>query len=188
MFERLEGKDIVLRKARESDLESIWKNVWSDERIAANMLWLVTTDKDAARERLNRTIRYQKDNPAYFVALNDTDEAIGFCGIRKVDDETWSESGVAIAASHQHKGYGHQMLRLLLELAFEKLGADRFIYSCFSTNKASAALCKSLGFSYLSSKEEIREHDGYKYINDSYTLTRDTYYILKERSGKNDIP
>ncbi len=175
MFDRLEGERIVLRKAQEKDLKPIWKNVWSDGTIASNMLWQVTTDLEAAKERLERTISYQSNNPAYFVVLKDTDEPIGFGGVRPEGEGVYSESGLCIAPKWQHMGYGREMMLLLMDLVFEKLNADRFIYSCFSTNAASRGLCTSLGFTYLSSSPEIREHDGFIYINDSYFLDRDEY-------------
>ncbi len=180
MFDRLEGKRIVLRKARKKDLERIWKNVWSDGTIASNMLWQVTPDLEAARERLEKTISYQSNNPAYFVVLKETDEPIGFGGVHTEGEGVYSESGLCIAPKWQHMGYGREMMLLLMDLVFEKLNADRFIYSCFSTNTASRALCTSLGFTYLSSSPGIREHDGFRYVSGSYFMDRDTYRNKRE--------
>ena len=68
-MESLITENLILRKAKLTDLELIWKNVWSDEQIAENMLWKVTKTREEAVERLNRTIKYQADNYAYFVCL-----------------------------------------------------------------------------------------------------------------------
>ena len=38
-FEVLETERVVLRKAKESDLEAIYKNVWSRDELAEKMLW-----------------------------------------------------------------------------------------------------------------------------------------------------
>ena len=56
MIERLETPRLVLRKAQESDLEVIWRDVWRDEALARRMLWAPTPTLEAARERMARTL------------------------------------------------------------------------------------------------------------------------------------
>ena len=76
MYEVLEGENIRLRKAREEDYQSMLKHVWSDEAVYRWMLYQPTlTEKDAI-ERCRRSMEFQKDHYAYFVALKDTDEAL----------------------------------------------------------------------------------------------------------------
>lgn len=81
--ERLVGKNIVLRKAKESDYKMMLENVWSNKEVYEKMLFKPTFSLEDAFERCQRSIEFQKNNYAYFVALKDTDEPIGFCGIRK---------------------------------------------------------------------------------------------------------
>lgn len=57
-MERLTTENLVLRKAKVTDLNKIWKNVWSDEKIAETMLCEPTKEYEAAVDRLNRTIKY----------------------------------------------------------------------------------------------------------------------------------
>lgn len=85
--ERIETPRLVLRKAAPSDLYAIWNNIWRQESIARTMFWQTTSTEEEARERLERTIRYQSLHPAYFVCLKETDEAIGFAGIREREPE-----------------------------------------------------------------------------------------------------
>lgn len=79
----IETKHLILRKAKFEDLNSIWKNIWSDKRIAENMLWEVTTSLEEAKKRMERTIKYQSEHYAYFVCLKTNDKAIGFCGVNE---------------------------------------------------------------------------------------------------------
>ena len=67
MINKIETDRLVLRKAKISDLDNIYNNVWSDSSIADNMLWKVTENKEKAEDRLNRTIKYQKDHYSYFI-------------------------------------------------------------------------------------------------------------------------
>ena len=78
MINSLVGEHIILRKAKPSDYNSMLKNIWSDEEVYKWMLFKPTLTIDDAIDRTNRSIEFQKDHYAYFVALKDTDEAIGY--------------------------------------------------------------------------------------------------------------
>ena len=65
MIEKILMEDLVLRKAEDSDLDDIFRNIWSDEKIAETMLWKVTRTREEALERMERTKAYQSDNDAF---------------------------------------------------------------------------------------------------------------------------
>ncbi len=172
MIDRVETPRLILRKAADADLDAVWRNVWSDEALAEMMLWTPTPTREEAVKRLERTKAYQAENCGYFVCLKDTDEPVGFCGIREISPGEWDETGLCIARKYQGQGYGKEMLRALIDLAFRELGGSRFHYSCFHGNAASAALCRSCGFVYTHSEPARRERDGYEYLCDHYVLER----------------
>lgn len=175
MFDYLEGKNIILRKANQNDLENIFNNVWSDENIAKYMFWKPTKTYEDAVDRLNRTIEFQKIYHAYFVVLKDTDEAIGFSGVYEVEKGVYAESGLCIATKYQGMGYGKELLSLLLNLAFNKLNADKFIYECMNDNIKSKRLCLSFGFKYTHSKLEVRKYDNKEFNCNYYELNKEDY-------------
>lgn len=55
-MERLTTENLVLRKAKVTDLNKIWKNVWNDEKIAETMLWEPTKEYEAAVDRLKELL------------------------------------------------------------------------------------------------------------------------------------
>ena len=167
-FERLETARLVLRKAEGRDLDAIWKNVWRDAALAGTMLWAPTPAREAARERLARTVAYQADNYGYFVCMKDTDEPIGFAGVRETGPRTFEETGICIARARQNLGLGKETLSALVVLVFDGLGGHRFLYSCFHDNRASSALCQACGFRYLRSEDKTRDRDGMQYVCDIY--------------------
>ena len=171
-YNRLETARLVLRKARKSDLEAIWHNVWSDAEVAQTMLWQPTLTREEALRRMERTISMQSLHFTYFVCLKSTDEPIGFGGIREVAPGVFDELGLCIARAHQRMGYGKEMLEALVSLAFDKLGGHTFLYSCFRENTPSANLCKSLGFQYTHTDTATRGWDGYQYTCDHFELKR----------------
>ena len=170
---RIETPRLVLRKARMGDLEHIWQNVWQDDSLAESMLWTPTHTREEAKSRMERTLRYQAEFAAYFVCLKDTDEPIGFAGVRETEPGVYEETGICVAAKCQGMGYGKEVVAALKKLVFEGLGGKRFIYACFSSNERSKGLCLSQGFRYLSSDEIVRERDGRKFQVDHYFIDRE---------------
>lgn len=175
MLESIETEHLLLRKAREEDLESIWKNIWSQEEIANMMLWEVTSTLEEAKDRMQRTINYQKENYAYFICLKDTDEAIGFTGIQKVFRDIYEDAGLCIAKAYQGRGYAKEAVGALKRLVFEELKGTKLLYGCFHENVASRKVCLAEGFVYSRTQECVREWDQYHYLSDFYYFTKEMY-------------
>ena len=183
------GEHIVLRKAREGDWRSMLRHVWGDEEVYRWMLYQPTHTEAEAMERCRRSILYQKDHPAWFVALKDTDEAIGLCAIKETGPGHYEESGICIGTAFQGKGYGKEIVSLLLELAFGELGAADFRYGYFRDNVKSRKVAESFGFVYDRPEEIIRPWDGALKKIDSCVLTRESYlaHTAAERSCRGSI-
>ena len=173
--ERLEGERLVLRKARMSDLDSIFLRIYSDEALLETMFLDITKTKEEARARLARVIAFQKDKPLFFVALKETDEVIGLGGIKEESDGVYSEAGICIARARQRQGYASEVLSILLRYAFMDCGAKAFAYYCMATNTASKALAKKFGFQYDSVNQETRRRDNRVFDIERHVLSRDVY-------------
>ena len=176
MVKEIITQNLILRKARTDDLYSIWNNIWRDERVAERMYWKPTQSKEEARDRLERSIRFQNDNDAFFICLKETDEAIGMAGIREESEGIYHERGICIAVKCQHRGYGRQVLDALLKIAFEDKKGKVFIYSCLKDNEASRKLALSGGLNYMNEETAIWEKDGSERVIENYIMTADDYY------------
>ena len=181
-MDRIETKNLVLRKARLSDLDAIYENIWSDKSVAETMMWKPTESYEEAVERLKRTMIYHSQYPAYFVCLKETDEPIGFAGMREEEPGVYEETGICVAVKYQNRGFGKEILGALLELAFIHYEGDRFIYAFMQHNTRSKTVCLRHGFQYLSKGEEILEWDGKAHLCEYYYLDRDEY--LRRRNEK----
>ncbi len=175
MYELLTGKHIILRKAKESDYRSMLKNVWSDPDVYEWMLFEPTFTEKEALERCRRSIEFQKDNFAYFVADKKTNTAFGFCGIKEKQPGHYDETGIGIGKDYQGRGYGKEIVSLLLDLTFNKLDGLVFRYDHFHDNIRSKKVAEYFGFVYDSSHELTRPWDGSLKQIDSCLLTRDKY-------------
>lgn len=175
VYETLTGEHIVLRKARESDWRSMWAEVWGDEAVYRWMLFTPTLTEDEAVARCLRSMEYQKGRYAWFVALRDTDEAVGLCAMKEESPGHFEESGICVGTKHQGKGYGREIVALLLDLAFSQLGAEDFRYGYFRDNVRSKKLAESFGFRYDRSETMTRPWDGAVKEISSCLLTREEY-------------
>jgi len=178
--ETLIGNHIVLRKAKIDDYRSMLENVWGDEAVYQWMLYQPTLTEEDAKERCRRSILFQKDHLAWFVALKETDEAIGLCAIRENEPGHFEESGICIGTKYQGRGYGKEIVSLLLGLAFRVFNAADFRYGFFHDNIKSRRLAEAFGFVYDCSEEITRPWDGSLKRIDSCILTREKY-MSKER-------
>lgn len=176
----LETDNLILRKAKEDDLEKIWNNVWKDKKIADNMLWEPTETREEAVKRMKRTIEYQSKSYAYFVCLKSNNEPIGFAGVWEKEIGIYEDSGICICGNHQRKGYAKEVVNALKKLVFEELNANRFIYGCFSTNEPSRKVCLSQGFKYLESSNIIRQWDSKEFTADYYYFDKEMYQVKGE--------
>lgn len=163
----MESKDLVLSKAKFEDWKSLYQNVWSHEETARYMYWTVTTSEEDAKERIRRTIEYQETHDAYIVYEKQSGQPIGFAGVKETSPHTWHEAGIALGPKYVGKGYGKQILQLLLDHC-KALGGEVFYYSARSKNMASKALALSFGFTYQYSEQKTDQRNGEAYELEVY--------------------
>ncbi len=160
----METADLVLRKAKFEDWQAMYQNVWSKAETAKYMAWNITTNIEAAQARMERTIAYQKTHDTYLVCEKKSGAAIGFAGIEKTAPHVYQEAGIALGPEYVGKGYGKQILQLLLDYCTEELDGKEFYYHTRAGNVASKALAKSCGLSYQYAKNKVDLRTGLPYV------------------------
>lgn len=172
--ERLETKDLILKKAIMEDVNDMYRNIWSEEESARYMLWTPTKSMEEAKERMSKTIEFQKDRIAYCVYEKQSGQAIGFAGMKEIDDGVYEDSGIGIGTKFVGRGYGKQILMALVDYCFKELEAIRIVCSCRTENIASKKMQLSGGFKYSYSQAKIDKRNGLGYTLDFYELVRIT--------------
>ncbi|MBD5536050.1 MAG: GNAT family N-acetyltransferase [Lachnospiraceae bacterium] len=166
----MEAKDIRLGKAKLEDWKDLYINIWSRPESARYMLWRVTENEEEAKVRIEKSVAWQEAHEAYTIYEKKSNQAIGFAGMTEIRPHVWEDTGIALGPDYVHKGYGKQVLRLLMERA-ASLGAAEFICSARSQNTASKALIASCGFSYQYSEPKTDPRDGTPYEVEFYGFT-----------------
>lgn len=158
----METKNLILKKAEYKDWEAMYRNVWSRPEAARYMAWRVTENEEDARTRMQRTIEYQETHDTYLVYTKDNREAVGFAGVDELEPYSFRESGIALGPEFVGRGYGKEILQILLKYC-EALGGKVFYYHTRVQNTASRALALSCGFAYFSSRWETDIRNGERY-------------------------
>ena len=114
-------------------------------------------------------VAFQEVSPtAYFVYEKKSKIPIGYAGMKETSDGVFEDSGIAVGPSYTGKGYGKQILCALLNQAFEELGAQKFIYSCWAENVPSNKLAQSVGLRFSHSEETIDRRSEKTFIMNYY--------------------
>lgn len=169
----LETKDLILRKAVLEDWRDMYENVWSRKETARYMLWDVTDSETAAKDRMERTIAYQKNNPAAFTVYEKkSGRAIGFAGMKEIEPGVFEDTGVALGPEYVGTGYGKQILTALVETVFGEWNGQKMICSCRSENEASRRLQLSCGFAFSHTEHRVDPRSGDAYVLEFYERRR----------------
>lgn len=169
----LETKELILKTAEFRDWKDLYENIWSRPDSAKYMLWKPTRSEEEARERMERTLAWQKKNElSYTVYEKKSGKAIGFAGMTPIREGVYEDTGIAVGPDFVGQGYGKQILQALTKQAFEELHAVKFVCSCREKNTASRALQLSCGFSYTHSKDRTDPETGEAYALDFYELKK----------------
>ena len=164
-----ETKNLIIKKGCMEDAYDMHVNIWSQEESAKYMLWRVSENLDQSKSRIVKWLDRQKDNDDWFVYDKNTNKAIGFCGINKLDENKFGDIGVGVGKKFTNKGYGSQILTMLIEYA-KSLGAKEIEYSCMSENIASKKLAEKFGFKYFKTGKIVRKWDNKEFDLDYYIL------------------
>ena len=144
----IETKDLILRPARPDDWKPLYENVWRHECCARYMTWSVTTSEDAARDRIQRTIRYQQNGGLSFIVCEkQTGTPIGFAGVMEREPGVYEDTGGCLGPDYQQKGFGGQLLDALTGFVFDR-GAAVFVVGHQQENIPSKKVITRCGFRY----------------------------------------
>jgi len=163
----LETDNLILKKVEFKDWKAMYRNVWSRPEAAKYMAWRVTTDEEDAKARIRKTIKYQESHDAYLVYEKTSGQAIGFAGVEETAPHIYQDTGIALGSEYVGKGYGKQILRLLLEYC-RSVGGKEFYYSTRANNEASKALALSCGFTYQYAEKKADLRNGELYELEVY--------------------
>ena len=97
--------------------------------------------------------QYKNKIGRWAVYLNTTDEFIGWCGVKYVEDEKEYDLGYRFYKKHWGKGYASEAASAVMDYAINTLQLKEIIGRAAIDNKASIAVLKKMGMKYLKNDE-----------------------------------
>ncbi|MBQ9794366.1 MAG: GNAT family N-acetyltransferase [Clostridia bacterium] len=165
----LQTKHLTLRPFTDGDLYDV-NEYMATEEVSRYLRWTPHLNLRETRGYLEFIQkRYRKGQHAdWAVVLNDTGKVIGNCGFTSVDiTNECCELGYVLSPSYWGKGYMDEALAALLEVAFQRLEANRVILQILEGNDASVRFALRNGF-----REEGREVNALMVKGDYRTVLR----------------
>ena len=158
----IRGKSIVLREQREED--ATFFAYWFNQPVVMFQCGFAEpTNKEEERRYINE---YHKSEDSVWFTITDIDGVvIGEAGLLRMFP-AWHCTDLTIIipdAEKQHKGYGTETIRLMLDMAFNEYEMNRVSIGVVGLNTGTLEFYKKIGF-----KQEGIQEQGY-YYNGEYS-------------------
>lgn len=143
-----ETADLILRAGTPQDGPAMYANLWRHPEVFRFLFSRPSPDEAAGLQRTAAYAGMHREVPTeFFVQEMATGQPIGIAGVKLLSPARWTITDVSIGPAFQGKGYGTQIIRALVDLAFSR-GAQDIAYECFAENEASRRLAQSCGFCF----------------------------------------
>ncbi len=178
----IETERLLLRAFRESDVEAVFRNWTSDERVTEFLCWETHTDISETEQVLSEIIEQSK-NPDFYnwaIVLKEIGEPIGTINVLGHNDKVGMvHISYMVGSKWWHKGITTEALRAIIPFLFNEVGANRIEARYDPENQHSGNVMKKCGFTY---EGTLRQADfGNKGIIDAAM-----YSLLKSEWSQSD--
>ena len=178
---KIETKRLVLRPWREADAANLFKYA-SDPDMGPPAGWPPHASIEDSLEVI-RTIFAAPE--IYAVALKDTEEPIGSCGIMFSDSlhsaamkQGEAEIGYWIGKPYWGQGFIPEAVKALLARCFNDLMLDAVWCGYYEGNTKSKRVCEKSGFKFHHTNRDILSPLGDKRTEHFYIMTREDYNAI----------
>jgi len=121
-------------------------------------------DLDEAREFVRNYTHYEKYKQGRLNIFDkQTGDYIGWCGLKYLEEEGYTDLGYRLLKRHWGKGYATESAKASLDYGFHQLGLDKIVGRAMKENVASINVFDKLGMRY-SHEQDCGCHPGVVYI------------------------
>lgn len=169
----LETADLILRAGTPEDGPALYANLWRHASVFRYMFSRPSPDEAAGIQRTAAYAGMHREVPTeFFVCEKASGQPIGIAGVKELAPGRWTITDVAIGPAFHGRGYGRQIVRALVDLAFAS-GAQEVAYDCFCANEVSKRLALSCSFRYDHAVPAELSKDGQPVTLDCYLLRKE---------------
>lgn len=141
----IQTERLLLRKFKKSDVEDMFCNWTSDERVAKYTTWFAHASIDDSRMFLEYILSQDKISD-YNWAIQLGDKVIGSINVCYSDDNL-EICGIAYSLSYTYwgKGYMTEAAKAVVDFLFNKVNYRKIIAGCDSANIGSSKVLEHIG-------------------------------------------
>ncbi len=148
---RIETERLILRRFERDDLEAMFRNWASDEKVTEFLRWKAHENISVSKEILDIWLGdYQNDNfYQWAIELKEIQEPIGTISVVDMDERTEKvHIGYCIGSKWWHKGYTSEALAAIIPFFFYEVGVVRIESQHDPNNPHSGNVMKKCGLIY----------------------------------------
>ncbi|MCD7812338.1 MAG: GNAT family N-acetyltransferase [Ruminococcus sp.] len=177
----IETKRLILRKFESTDVEAVFQNWASDEKVQSLYSEPVYATVDEVDLLLSKYISSYEKTDYYRWAIidKDTEQCIGQIAYFLVDRKNhFAEIEYCIGSDFQCNGYATEATKSIINYGFEQMNLHKIQICTKAINKPSKRVIEKCGFTY---EGTLRD---YFYMNGEY-VGRLYFSILRDEYNKN---
>ena len=162
MKQEIRGKRIILREQREEDVP--FYTYWFNQ---PKVMFQCGFEKPTTEEEMKTciTVNHKSKDSVWFTITDLDGNIIGETGLLRMFP-AWHQTDLTIIIPDpkmQHKGYGTEAIRIMLDMAFHQYDMHRVSIGVVGLNTDALAFYKKIGF-----KQEGIQEEAY-YYNNAYS-------------------
>lgn len=173
-----QGEKIRLRGVSVSDWEE-WLDDFEDSDAIRLLSWGIELPEspESAKAIFSEWANFKDTSKRIMFSIETNDgEPVGGINIHSKDEKNGTFSfGIRINRNHRKKGYGSEVLRILLRYGFHELRFQKCNSGCVHINEGSIRLHKSVGFIEEGRQRRTIYMNGQYYDQILFGLTREEF-------------
>lgn len=174
-----ETRRLILRAWKEDDAQALYEYA-QDPSVGPATGWAVHKNLEESQETI-KNILMAPENYAIVLKQDSDNKLIGCIslmfsgdGVTAIGDNEY-ELGYWLGKPYWGKGYMPEAVNILVDYAFDKLGAERLVCGFFEGNEQSRRVIEKCGFVYDRTAKDIY----WKELNENKNII---YYYLTEKN------
>lgn len=183
----LETERLILRKTRQNDAESMFKNWANDERVTKYLTWAPYESVEQLETTYHKFLLENKDKPDFYdwkIELKEIGEPIGSIGVVQLREDVESAViGYCLGYNWWHKGIMSEAFKEIIRFLFEDVGLNRIESHHDSRNPHSGDVMKKCGLVYEGTARQADKNMQGICDKVHYAILKGDYFAKSKRIG-----
>jgi len=155
-FKIIEKDRLILRDIRMEDIQEYYERLWGDGDVCRYLLHDPHQDIGESLQSIENILQQYEKGKFYLWGITEKgdDSLIGMIGLVRLEEETDTCSFVyMLGCDYWNQGYGTEVLKAVIQFAFEELEIQRIVADHMADNPASGAVMRKAGMQHIGTEK-----------------------------------